>query len=269
MMQSIGFIGAGNMGGAIINGLRAVGVTSEIRVTNRSNREKLQLMAEQNGIIPSSLEEIMQYSEIILLAVKPKDILSVLKSLQNKLNPNQLLITVAAGIPLKTYETILPGIPVVRTMPNTSSAVLKGMTGLVRGTAVQEQHVKVAEEIFQAVGKTLWVTEEKINALTAISGSGPAYYYLFTETLIQAGMSAGLGEEEAEQLAKETLLGAAQMIKESGKAPARLREEVTSPKGTTLAALNVFGENDLQGIVKNAVKACKDRAEEMEREYQE
>lgn len=269
MMQSIGFIGAGNMGGAIINGLRSVGVTSEIRVANRSNHERLQRMAEQNGIIPSTLEEIIQYSEIILLAVKPKDVLNVLKSLQNKLNPNQLLITVAAGIPLKSYETVLPGIPVVRTMPNTSSAVLKGMTGLVRGTAVQEQQAKAAEEIFQAVGKTLWITEDKINALTAISGSGPAYYYLFTETLIQAGISAGLAEEEALQLAKETLLGAAQMIKESGKSPARLREEVTSPKGTTLAALNVFWENNLQGLVTRAVKACKDRAEEMEREYQE
>lgn len=267
-MQAIGFIGAGNMAEAIIRGLRAVGMPTEIRVTNRSNQEKLHYMVEQYKIIPSTIIEIVKESEIILLAVKPKDMLGVLKNLQKDLKPSQLLITVAAGIPLKTYETNLPGIPVVRVMPNTSSSVLKSMTGLVRGIAVQENHKQMAEEIFQAVGKTLWIPEEKLNPLMSISGSGPAYFYLFTETLIQAGISFGLSEENAEMLAKETLFGAAQMLKESGKSPARLREEVTSPKGTTLAALNVFWDKDLQGIVTNAAKACQIRAEEMEKEYQ-
>ncbi|HVJ47631.1 pyrroline-5-carboxylate reductase [Desulfitobacterium sp.] len=267
-MQPIGFIGAGNMAEAIIRGLRAVGMLTEIRVTNRSNQEKLHFMAEQYKVIPSIFEEIVKESEIILLAVKPKDMLGVLHDLQKDLKPSQLLITVAAGIPMKTYETNLPRIPVVRAMPNTSSAVLKSMTGLVRGTAVQENHRQMAEEIFQAVGKTLWITEEKMNPLMSISASGPAYFYLFTETLIQAGISSGLSEEDAELLAKETLFGTAQMLKESGKSPARLREEVTSPKGTTLAALNVFWEKDLQGVVTGAAKACQIRAEEMEREYQ-
>lgn len=267
-MQAIGFIGAGNMGEAIIRGLRAVGISSEIRVTNRSNQEKLQDMAEHYKVTPSTFEEVVKESEIILLAVKPKDMLEVLKNLQRDLKPSQLLITVAAGIPLKTYETNLPGIPVVRVMPNTSSAVLMSMTGLVQGSVAQEKHKRMAEEIFQAVGKILWITEDKLNPLMSISGSGPAYFYLFTETLIQAGRSSGLSEEEAEMLAKETLFGAAQMLKESGKSPARLREDVTSPKGTTLAALNVFWKKDLQDIVTSAAKACQTRAEEMEREYQ-
>lgn len=267
-MQTIGFIGAGNMAEAIIRGLCAVGITSEIRVTNRSNREKLQTMAEQYKIMPSTFDEVIKESEIIVLAVKPKDILSVLHDLKQGMKPSQLLITVAAGIPLKTYETNLPGIPVVRVMPNTSSAVLSSMTGLAKGTAVQDSQKKKAEAIFQAVGKTVWIPEKQMNALTSISGSGPAYFYLFTETLIKAGISSGLSEEDAEMLAKETLFGAAKMLKESGKSPASLREEVTSPKGTTLAALNVFWEKELQGIVTSAVKACQDRAEEMEREYQ-
>lgn len=225
-------------------------------------------MAEQYMIIPSTLEKIVKESEIILLAVKPKDMLGVLKDLQKDLKSSQLLITVAAGIPLKTYEMNLPGIPVVRVMPNTSSYVLKSMTGLVQGSVVHENHKRMAEEIFQAVGKTLWITEDKLNPLMSISGSGPAYIYLFTETLIQAGVSSGLSEVDAEMLAKETLFGASQMLQESGKSPARLREEVTSPKGTTLAALTVFWEKDLQDIVTSAAKACQDRAEEMEREYQ-
>ncbi|MEA4900806.1 pyrroline-5-carboxylate reductase [Desulfitobacterium sp.] len=267
-MQAIGFIGSGNMAEAIIRGLRAVGISSEIRVTNRSNKEKLRAMSEQYEIKPSNFEEVVKESEIILLAVKPKDIMSVLNDLQKNIKASQLLITVAAGIPMKTYETILPGIPVVRAMPNTSSAVLSSMTGLVKGGAVQESHQQQTEAIFQAVGKTLWIQEEQMNALTAISGSGPAYFYLFTETLIQAGVNIGLSEENAEMLAKETLFGVSQMLKKSGKSPARLREEVTSPKGTTLAALNVFWEKDLQGIVTGAAKACQTRAEEMEREYQ-
>lgn len=267
-MQAIGFIGAGNMAEAIIRGLRAVGMSTEIRVTNRSNREKLQHMAEHYKVTSSTYEEIVKESEIIVLAVKPKDMLEVLKNLKNDLKPSQLLITVAAGIPIKTYETNVPGIPVIRAMPNTSSSVLKSMTGLVRGSAAQDQHVKMAEAIFQAVGKTLWIPEEKLNVLMSISASGPAYFYLFTETLIQAGLIFGLSEEDAEMLAKETLFGATQMLKESGKSPARLREEVTSPKGTTLAALNVFWDKDLQGIVTSAAKACQIRAEEMEKEYQ-
>lgn len=267
-MQGIGFIGTGNMAEAIIKGLRLVGKTTEIRVANRTNQEKLQYMVDQYQVIPSSIEEIARQSKILVLAVKPKDMLEVLKLLQNQLKQHQLLITVAAGIPLKTYEFYLPGIPVIRSMPNTSSAVLKSMTGLVQGKEAQEQHMQIAEEIFQAVGKTHRIPEEKMNALMSMSGSGPAYFYLFTEALTQAGVSFGFSEEDAEMLAKETLFGAAQMLKESGKSPARLREEVTSPKGTTLEALNVFLKEDLQGIVTKAVKACQNRGEEMEREYQ-
>jgi pyrroline-5-carboxylate reductase len=267
-MKAIGFIGAGNMAEAIIRGLRAVGMPIDIRVTNRSNQEKLQIMAECYKVIPSTFEEVVKESEVILLAVKPKDILDVITKMKKEIKSSQLLLTVAAGIPMKTYETNLPGIPIVRAMPNTSSAVLSSMTGLVKGAIVEERHKQSADAIFQAVGKTLWISEEQMNPLTAISASGPAYFYLFTETLIQAGINLGLSEEDSEILAKETLFGAAKMLKESGNSPARLREEVTSPKGTTLAALTVFWEKDLQGIVTSAAKACQDRANEMEREYQ-
>lgn len=265
-MKKIGFIGAGNMAEAIIKGL-VQKEQYEIRVTNRANRAKLESMQEEYGAIPSSLEDTIKNSEVVILAVKPKDMNQALDNIRDFLTPEQLVISVAAGIPIKMLEKHFPQNPIVRAMPNTSSAVLSSMTGLVKGEKVGTEEEKLAEEIFASVGKCLWLPEEEINALTAISGSGPAYYYLFTELLAKAGCELGLSKENAEILAKETIIGAAQMLSQRNESPGQLREAVTSPKGTTEAALKVFWEKGLENIVSQAVKASKDRAEEMEREF--
>ncbi|MGE4274232.1 MAG: pyrroline-5-carboxylate reductase [Desulfitobacterium sp.] len=267
-MKKIGFIGAGNMAEAIVKGLAVAG-HYEIRVTNRSDQAKLEKMREEYGVIPASFVETIRDSEIILLAVKPKDVNEVMANISEVISDNQLFISVAAGIPLALMKRHLPQNPLVRAMPNTSSAVMHSMTGLVKGQGVNQGHTKAVEDVFGAVGKCIWVTEEQMNPLIAMSGSGPAYFYLFTEALVKAGVEMGFTPEVAETLAKETILGAAKMLATSGKSPSELRVAVTSPNGTTQEALNVFGKNGLEELVARAAKACKARAEEMERVYLE
>jgi len=265
-MKSIGFIGGGNIAEAIIKGLSQNG-QGEIRVTNRSNKERLYNLVQKYAVIPVSLEELVAESEIIVVAVKPKDVVGVLKVLTDFSLNGKLVISVAAGIKMTTLEKHLRGVAIIRAMPNTSSAVLHSMTGLVRGHAVNDEQATNAEGIFAAVGQVLWLAENRMNALMAVSGSGPAYFYLFAECLIQSGVQLGLKEKDAEVLVRETLIGVGEMMAQSGKSPGRLREEVTSPNGTTLEALKVFWGADLPQIVHQATRACMRRAEEMEGEY--
>ena len=269
MNPSIGFIGGGNMAEAIIGGLRKTDQDLEIRVTNRANHERIQRLVDKYRIKATEFQELVEDSQVLIIAVKPKDVQIVLKHLKNHSLQDKLIISIAAGIPLKVYNKHLPGVAVIRAMPNTSTAVLHSMTGLVRGETISQEQAETAERIFWAIGRILWIPEEKMNALIALSGSGPAYFYLFTESLIQAGVQLGLSEEEAEMLARETLIGAGKMLTESEKSPAKLREEVTSPNGTTYAALSVFKEDKLVQIVMKAAQACVRRAEDMEGEYSE
>lgn len=254
------------MGEAIIGGLRKTDQHLQIRVSNRSNNERMLRLVDQYAVIASKFEDTVENSQVLIIAVKPKDVLGVLKQLKAYKLTNKLIISVAAGVPLKVFYEVLPGVAIIRAMPNTSSAVLHSMTGLVRGENVTAEQAAVGEEIFSAIGKTMWILEDKMNALISISGSGPAYFYLFAESLIKAGVLSGLNEEEAEILVRETLVGAGKMLTESGKLPGKLREEVTSPNGTTFAALKVFTDNELPRTVLMAAQACSQRAKAMEGE---
>ena len=266
MDQSVGFIGGGNMAEAIIGGLRKTGEAFSVRV-NEVVTERLSYLEAKYGAIPSGLRELAENSAILIVAVKPKDVRDVLENLRLYDLRGKLLISIAAAIPIRLYEKYLPAAAVIRVMPNTATAVLHSMTGLARGQNVTDEQAIAAGKIFGAIGRTIWIPEEKMNAVTAVSGSGPAYYYLFTEKLVQAGVQLGLSEDEAALLAGETLAGAGKMLLESGKSPGKLREEVTSPNGTTYAALTVFGEEGLGDIVMKAAEACARRAEEMEGEF--
>lgn len=266
MNTKIGFIGGGNMAEAIISGIKKTAGEPSIRV-NEPLDDRLQYLVNNYAVIPSDLPTLVENSSVMILAVKPKDIPLVLQQLKKHHLKEKLLITIAAGVPLKLYYRYLPGTAVVRVMPNTGATVLQAMSGMVRGDGVTSEQAETAAQIFSAIGRILWVPEEKINAVTALSGSGPAYFYLFTESLIQAGIHLGLTEQEATLLAQETMVGAGKMLTESGKSPRQLREEVTSPNGTTYAALTSFSENQLPETVAKAVEACARRAEEMEGEY--
>ncbi|HHV63800.1 MAG TPA: pyrroline-5-carboxylate reductase [Peptococcaceae bacterium] len=267
-MNKIGFIGAGNLADSIIKGLTQRTTDYQIYLCDLL-KEKADALARQYNVQSRVFAEVVRDADILLLTVKPKDIKGLLQELAGYSLLGKLVIAVAAGIGLNMYEEALPGIGIVRVMPNTSCAVLHSVSGLVRGKYVTEDQAAAAERIFSAVGKVLWVEDSKINAVTAVSGSGPAYFYLLTELMAEAGAKLGLSREEANFLARETLVGAGKMLAEITKTPQELREAVTSPNGTTYAALKIFEQEDLERIVFQAMQACLKRAEEMEREYKD
>jgi pyrroline-5-carboxylate reductase len=265
-MLKLGFIGAGNLASSLIKGLSQGDVDYEIRVFDLV-KEKVDSLVSLYKVKGVSQAEAVQESDIVVLAVKPKDVASLLKDLSGYNLSGKLIIAVAAGISLKVYEKALPGIGIVRVMPNTSSSVLHSVSGLARGRYVSDEQAANTERIFSALGKYLWIDDSKMNALTAVSGSGPAYFYLLTELMSEAGSRLGLDKEEAEFLARETLIGAGKMLEASGISPQELREAVTSPNGTTQAAVDCFREEGLPGVIYKGMLACRHRAEEMEREY--
>ena len=256
------------MAEAIIGGIKKTDSELQIRVTERFD-ERLKYLVDNYRVIASGVQELVENSDVVIIAVKPKDVREVLEKLGDYLFKDKIIISVAAGVPLKLFYKYLPGVAVIRAMPNTAIAVLHSMTGLVRGENVTKEQAQMGEKIFSATGRIMWIPEEKINALTAISGSGPAYFYLFAESLIKSGVELGLSEEDTGILVLETLIGAGKMIAESNKSPGKLREEVTSPNGTTFAAINIFTDDGLAQTVLKAAKACARRAEDMEGEYSE
>lgn len=265
-MNKIGFIGTGNLASSIVKGLRRKETDYEIYLYDVF-KEKAESLAERYNAQNCSLAEVVHESQILVLAVKPKDIKDLLRDLSVYPLKGKLIITVAAGIGLAVYEHMLPGIGIIRVMPNTSGAVLQAVSGMARGKEVSDEQTIFAENIFSAIGKVLWINESNINALTAVSGSGPAYFYLFTELMTEAGVKLGLTKEEAEFLARETFVGVGRMLEEDSRSPQELRKTVTSPNGTTEAAINSFKEQGLDKILYSAMLACLQRAEQMEREY--
>lgn len=265
-MITIGFIGTGNLASSVIKGL-VQGKTGYQITAFDIFPEKASSLAEKYAIRAASFADTIKDSEVLFLAVKPKDIKALLQDMAAYDLSGKLIITVVAGISLSLYEKMLPGIAVVRVMPNTSSAVLQAVSGLARGCCVTQDQTEITENIFSVLGKYIWIDDRKMNALTAVSGSGPAYFYYLTELMAQAGAKLGLSKEESEFLAAQTLVGAGKMLAESGKTSAELREAVTSPNGTTYAALESFRESGLELIVFLAMESCARRAEEMEGEY--
>ncbi len=265
-MNKIGFIGTGNLAASIIKGLRQNKKDYKLYLYDVFE-EKAESLGKAYDAQSCSFSEIVSESQILVLAVKPKDINGLLQDLSVYPLGGKLIITVAAGIGLAVYEQALPGIAIIRVMPNTSSAVLQAVSGMARGQQVNEEQAINAEKIFSAVGKVLWIDDSKINALTAVSGSGPAYFYLFTELMAKAGEQLGLTIEEAGFLARETLVGAGKMLAEDSRSPKELREAVTSPNGTTEAALKSFKEQGLDKAFYIAMLACLQKAEQMEGEY--
>ena len=265
----IGFIGCGNLASSLIRGIKGRDQDAIIYV-NDINIERSADIIDEYGLVATSFDAVANQSDVLILAVKPNNIKDVLSQLRTQLEGRDkkelLLITVAAGIGLWYYESNLPGIPVIRTMPNTSASVCEAITGLVRGKHVTDEQADMAASIFNCVGSTLFVEDDKINALTAVSGSGPAYFYLIAELMCKAGVKLGLTEEEAFLLANQTLVGAGKMIS-CGKSPKELRLSVTSPNGTTHEAIESMLEDDIEGIIYNAMEKCANRAAEMEAEF--
>ena len=266
----IGMIGAGNMADALIKGLlgRHVLLPDAVWATNRSNRERLAALQARYSIRGTPTKPaLLAASNVLILAVKPKDTLQLLAELEGTVRTDQLTISVIAGIPLAVLEAKLPGVPLIRAMPNTSAAVLASATALTAGLHATDEHVRTATRIFDAVGDTVLVPEEVLDVVTGLSGSGPAYVYRLIEAMIHGGTELGLTGDLARRLAVQTLIGAARMLAESREDPGELRRRVTSPGGTTMAALGVLEDRGFALAVRDAISRAAERAREMAREF--
>ena len=269
--KTIAILGTGSMGGAILKGLIASGIRpANINATTKSTKsaasliESLKIQAfalEQN---PDANSQAVKGAEVIVLGVKPAQILEVCKSISSSLKDGAVVISVAAGITTQAMELSLGDrVPVIRAMPNTPAVVGLGVTGISKGTSASVEDLETARALFETVGKVLVVEEEQINALSTISGSGPAYVFYFTEKLIAAALRLGFSQSEAELMVKETLLGSATLMAKSKESPETLRANVTSPNGTTMQAIARFDAADLEKVIAEATEAALARAIEL------
>lgn len=260
------FIGGGNMATAIIAGLIQAGWPKQnIRVSDPAEGTRLRL-ADQYGIQTfEDNSQAAQAADFVVLAVKPQILRKVAEPLANSINASTIVVSIAAGITTQQMSRWLGGHEkCIRVMPNTPALLGVGASGLFATQSITAADKVTAESIFAAVGEVSWVEDEsQMNSVTALSGSGPAYVFAFAEALTQAGVALGLPQQAAHELTIQTILGAARMMNEAGETPAVLRERVTSPGGTTAAALASFSEQNLNQMVLTALTAAKDRGSEL------
>ncbi|MBL4608389.1 MAG: pyrroline-5-carboxylate reductase [Pseudomonadales bacterium] len=265
--SNIAFIGAGNMASSLIGGLVQQGCQKEKLFVSDPSAEQRQRLVDKYGV--NACEDNHQaalQADVLVLAVKPQVMKEVLKDLNRSVKQKQpLIISIAAGIPLATFSTLLgEKTAVVRCMPNTPSLVGVGATGMMANPNVSEAQKTLAEQVLGAVGVALWVNKEaQIDAVTALSGSGPAYFFLLMESMIAAGEALGLDTETAKQLTLQTALGAATMAQQSDVPPSTLRQRVTSPGGTTEQALKTFEDGGFRSLVDAALTAADKRSKEL------
>ena len=266
---TIGFIGAGNMATSLIGGmLQNSFKPSQILASDRDS-EQLQRLNRQFGIATSTdNDQLAADCDVLVLAVKPQVMQAVCAALPSQRKPGQLVISIAAGITCASLANWLGvGTPLVRCMPNTPALRGQGVSGLYAVSQVSTEQKKLTESIMNAVGISLWLEQEaQIDAVTAVSGSGPAYFFYLMEAMTEAGEKLGLPREVAERLTLFTALGAADMAVHSDVDPAELRRRVTSPNGTTEQAINSFTRDDLPGMVARAMQAAAERSAELSRE---
>jgi pyrroline-5-carboxylate reductase len=264
------FYGAGSMAEAFVRGLLDRGLTepAQISVMNRQNAERLDELATRYGVAAAndaeSKQTMLHDADIIFLAMKPKDAAEAIKQLRDIIKPGQILVSLVAGMTIGTIEALLgQQIAIVRTMPNTSSTIGLGATGISFSSSVTNVQRLLAEQMLQSIGLTAIVEEPLLDVVTGLSGSGPAYIYYLMEAMINAGRELGLSEKAARELTVQTVLGAAHMVKATNENPADLRHKVTSPNGTTQAAIETLDAHHFTKAITAAVGRAAERAGEM------
>lgn len=264
---NVGFLGAGSMAEALIRGLLAAGSASPDRiwVTNRSNRERLDRLARRLGVrTTADKAEVVDRAGLLVVACKPKDVAGLLAEVGSRTRPGQIVLSVAAGVNTTALATqTTPGVQVVRAMPNTSSLVRESATALAAGPGATAEAMALCRVLLGAVGKVVEVPESLLDAVTGLSGSGPAYVYAMVEAMVEAGVVAGLPEEVSQQLAIQTVVGAGRMLAETREDPAALRQKVTSPGGTTMAGLQVLSDHGFHQAIVRAVSRAAERSREL------
>ena len=276
--KKIAFVGAGAIAEALIKGMCSTGIAKAERifVINRNRRERLEFLARTYGVRASTADVAADGADVVVLCPKPADMTQALTDIARFSAPDALYISVAAGCSIGWIQETLSlawresargadaARPrVARTMPNTSCAVLESATGYAMGQNCTLQDSEMVHEMFGAVGTAYALDEEQMNAVTGLSGSGPAYVYYLVEGLIKAGVAVGLDEDTASALVVQTLVGAASMLRFSGQTPTALRERVTSPGGTTMAGIAALQELGFHGALREAVLRATERAEQM------
>src|SRR5690625_715018 len=267
MVQKISFIGAGSMAEAIIEGLinENVLTSEQIYVTNKENEARLEELKGKYKIIGNTNKsEIIRDADVVIFATKPYDMEDAILETKELIQNEQLVISVVAGVSTEFIANKLgKDIAIIRTMPNTSAAIGQSATAITKGKFATAHHLKVAEDLFKAIGTVSVVDEENMHIVTGISGSGPAYVYYLVEAMEKAAEQEGLDKETAKQLITQTIIGAGQMLKYSKDPVNVLRENVTSPNGTTAAGIHTLGEYNFQEAVINCVKNAKNRSVEL------
>ncbi|MET4783454.1 pyrroline-5-carboxylate reductase [Glaciihabitans sp. UYNi722] len=268
-LPTIAILGAGSMGGAILSGLLQPTVTVDggIRVTNRTEAKAASLRSDAVTSFaletePTANLAAIAGARIVLVGVKPAMVPDLLREIGPGLEPDAIVVSVAAGVTTATMESIVPGV-VLRAMPNTPAVVGRGVTGLSAGSRATPEHLAIARALFETVGQVLEIPEEKIDALSTISGSGPAYVFYLIEELTRTAVSLGFSAQEAATMVNGTFLGASELLVTSGEDPAELRRRVTSPKGTTERALIELQGADLKSLFDRATAAALARAHEL------
>ena len=261
----IAFIGAGNMAASLIGGLRAQGVdASAIRASDHGAEQRAKISAEHGIQTFAANAEAIVGADVIVLAVKPQVMKAVCLDLAAHIGANQLIVSIAAGITCASLENWLGPRAIVRCMPNTPALLRQGVSGLYANSQVSATQRQQAEQLLSAVGLALWLEQEQqIDAVTAVSGSGPAYFFLLIEAMTAAGEKLGLPRDTAAQLTLHTALGAARMAVASEVDAAELRRRVTSPAGTTEAAINSFQAGGFEALVEQALNAAARRSAEL------
>jgi len=262
-VQRIAILGGGRIGEALLAGLLSAGWT-DIVVTSRRD-ERVRELADRHGVDATTTNrDAVDGAAIVVVAVKPQDIDALLEDIGSALTPEQTVLSVAAAITTAHIEQrIAEGVPVVRAMPNSPSTVHEGMAGIAAGAHASDAQLDVAENVLSHLGRVVRVPEQAMDAITAVSGSGPAYFALLAEAMIEAGILLGLSREISTTLVVQTMLGTAKQLRDEGMHPVELRESVTSPGGTTIAAIRELEQAGVRAAFLNAIQAAMTRAREL------
>ena len=260
----IGIIGSGNMGKAIIKGLKAVKPTPKISAWDALSENQKFLKDELGILVPQNNQELVANSDIIILAVKPQVVDSVMAEIADSLTTEKLLISIAAGVPCKRLEKELKDpVPTIRIMPNTPALINRGISAIAAGTHAATKHLEITQDIFTCLGETALVAENTMDMVTAVSGSGPAYVFLVIEAMLDAAVGLGMPRDLARKLVIETILGTTELLKESNKHPMALKDMVTSPGGTTIAGLAELEKHGLRHAFNEALKSACQRSQDL------
>jgi pyrroline-5-carboxylate reductase len=266
-VNKIAIVGAGSMAEAFISGIVENELIDKknVWVTNHSNEERLSSLRERYDIRSTyDLKALFAGADIVMLAMKPKDAATAIQAIRNYLTENMLVVSVLAGVSMDTIETLAKrSLAIVRSMPNTSAAVGKSATAIAVNKRVTNEQIETTRNLFDTVGLTSFVEEEQLDAVTGLSGSGPAYIYYLIEAMEKSAVEVGLEKEMASQLIVQTLIGAAEMVKNSSKSSTQLRKDVTSPGGTTEAGIKVLEENEVQQAFISCIKAATAQSKKM------